>query len=81
MRPRSKAVSRAFVQELQEVEIPTGHPVGRGAGGRPRSGKGQVQISELFVDEKCNPAVLNFPRSTGVGRIVPRGGGDDREED
>ena len=29
-RPRSQAVSRAFVQELQEVEIPTGHPVGRG---------------------------------------------------
>ena len=29
-RPRSQAVSRAFVQELQEVEIPTGHLVGRG---------------------------------------------------
>ena len=30
VRPRSQAVSRVLVQELQEVEIPTGHLVGRG---------------------------------------------------
>jgi len=34
--------------------------------------KGQVYISELFVEGNCNPAVLDFPRSTGVGRAVPR---------
>ena len=34
--------------------------------------KGRVQISELFVEEKCSPAVLGFLRSTGVGRTVPR---------
>ena len=43
--------------------------------------KGQVQISELFVEEKCSPAVLDFPRSAGVGRIVPREGGENEEED
>jgi len=32
--------------------------------------KGQVQISELFVEEKCSPAVLDFLRSAGVGRTV-----------
>jgi len=43
--------------------------------------KGQVQISELFVEEKCSPAVLDFLRSTGVGRTVPREGGENEEED
>ena len=43
--------------------------------------KGQVQISELFVEEKCSPAVLDFLGSTGVGRTVPREDGEDGEED
>jgi hypothetical protein len=43
--------------------------------------KGQVQISELFVEEKCSPAVLDFLRSTGVGRTVPREDGENEEED
>jgi len=43
--------------------------------------KGQVQISELFVEGKCSQAVLDFLRSTGVGRTVPRGDGEDEEED
>ena len=30
--------------------------------------EGQVQISGLFVEEKCSPAVLDFLRSTGVRR-------------
>jgi len=38
--------------------------------------KGQVQISELFVEEKCSPAVLDYLRSMGVGRA-----GEDEEED
>ena len=57
------------------MEIPTGHPVGR----RPeetKKRKGQVQISELFVEEKCSPAVLDFLRSTGIGRTVPREDGE-----
>ena len=40
--------------------------------------KGQVQIPELFVD---TPAVLDFLRSTGVGRTVPREDGENEEED
>jgi len=43
--------------------------------------KGQVQISELFVEEKRSPAVLDFLRSTGVGRTVPREDGENEEED
>ena len=38
--------------------------------------KGQIQISELFVEEKCSPAVVDFLRSTGVGRTVPREDGE-----
>ena len=43
--------------------------------------KGQVQISELFAEEKCSPAVLDFPRCTGVSRTVPREDGENEEED
>ena len=43
--------------------------------------KGQVQISELFVEETCSPAVLDFLRSTGVGRTIPREDGENDEED
>jgi len=43
--------------------------------------KGRVQISELFVEEKCSPAVLDFLRSTGAGRTVPRDDGEYEEED
>jgi len=43
--------------------------------------KGQVQISELFVEEKCSPAVLDFLTRTGVGRAVPRKDGGNEEED
>jgi len=43
--------------------------------------KEQVQISELFVEEMCSPAVLDFLRSTGVGKAVPREDGEDEEED
>ena len=34
-------------------------------------------MSELVVEEKCSPAVLDFLRSTGVGRTVPREDGED----
>ena len=43
--------------------------------------KGEVQISELFVEEKCSAAQLDFLRSTGVGRAVPREDGENEEED
>jgi len=43
--------------------------------------KRQVQVSELFVEEKCSPAVLVFLRSTGVGRTVPSEDGENEEED
>jgi len=43
--------------------------------------KGQVQISELFVEEKCSPVVLDFLRCTGVSRTVPREDGENEEED
>jgi len=42
--------------------------------------KGQVQLSELFVEEKCSPAV-DFLRSAGVGRTVPKEDGESEEED
>jgi len=43
--------------------------------------EGQVQISELFVEEKCSPAVLDFLRSTDIGSTVPREEGEDEEEE
>ena len=43
--------------------------------------KGQVQISELFAEEKCSPAVLDFLRSTGVGRTVPMEDGENEDDD
>ena len=61
------------------MEIPTGHPVGRGPE-EDQKRKGQVQISELFVEEKCSPAVLDFLRCTGVGRTVPRVDGENEED-
>ena len=42
--------------------------------------KGQVQISELFVEEKCSGAVLDFLRSRGVGRTVAREDGENEED-
>ena len=36
--------------------------------------------SELFVKEKYSPDVLDFLRSTGVGRTVPREGEDGGED-
>jgi len=42
--------------------------------------KGQVQISEPFAEEKCSPAVLDFLRSTGVGRTVPREDGENEAD-
>ena len=42
--------------------------------------KGRVQISELFAEEKCSPAMLDFLRSTGVGRTAPREDGEDEED-
>jgi len=61
-----------FVQELQEVEILTGYPVGRGLGEDQEAERAGPDIRALF-EEKCSPAVLDFPRSAGVGRTVPRG--------
>jgi len=52
--------------------------VGRGPG-EDQEAEGQVQISELFVEEKCSPAVLDFLRSMGVGTTVPREGGENEE--
>ena len=40
----------------------------------------EPQISELFVEGKCSPAVLDFLRSTGVGRAVPREDGENEED-
>ena len=62
------------------MEIPTGHPVGRGPE-EDQEAEGQVQISELFVEEKCSPAVLDFLRSTGLVRTVPREDGENEDED
>jgi len=59
------------------VEIPT---VWAEVQRKTKKRKGQVQISELFVEEKCSPAVLDFLRSTGVGRTVPREDGENEEE-
>jgi len=61
-------------------ENPNRPSCGQRSGGRPKK-RGQVQISELFVEEKCSPAVLDFLGSTGVGRTVPREDGEDGEED
>jgi len=62
------------------VEIPTGHPVGRGPA-EDQEAEGQVQISQHFVEEMCGPAMLDFLRSTGVGRTVPREDGEGEEGD
>jgi len=44
-------------------------------GQKTKKRKGQVQMSELFAEEKCSSAVPDFPRSTGAGRpTVLRGG-------
>jgi len=39
--------------------------------------EGQIQTSELFVEEKCSPAMLDFLRSTSVG-MQDRTGEDER---
>jgi len=38
-------------------------------------------MPELFVEEKCSPAVLDFLRSTGVGRTIPREDGEEEDQD
>jgi len=58
------------------VEIPTGHPVAE-ARRKTKKRKGQIQMSELFVEENA-PSRAGLPEKHGT---VPREDGDDEEED
>jgi len=48
-----------------------------------RKGKRKWRVGDLLADEKCSPAVLDFLRSTYVGRAAPpvEGTWDSDEED
>jgi hypothetical protein len=51
--------------------------VRKGAG----RGKDRFKIGDLFADERCNQAILNFLSATEVGRLAPSlAGGDARSE-
>ena len=72
--------SREHCSRAARSGNPNSHPVGRGPAG-DQEVEGQVQICELFVEEQCGPAVLDFLRSAGVGKTVLREDGEDEEED
>ena len=38
--------------------------------GQQKKGKQKWRVGELLADERCSPAVLNFLRSTHVGRTT-----------
>jgi len=50
-----------------KMERPTGRDVGEGQGGDE---EGEAEVA-LLADERCSPAVLDFLRSTQVGRTAP----------
>ena len=56
--------------------------MGEGQGGDER-GKQKWRVGDLLADERCSPAVLDFLRSTYVGRAAPpvEGTWDSDEED
>lgn len=60
----------ASVQELPPLEAPPKilWPKVRGGAGR---GKDRFKIWDLFADERCSRAVLDFPATTDVGGRAP----------
>ena len=44
--------------------------MGKGQGGDEK-GKRKWRVGDLLVDERCSPAVLDFLRTTYVGRAAP----------
>ena len=57
------------VQALLQVEGPAGREVGEGQGG-DEEGEVEAARGHLLADERCSPAVLDFLRSTYVGRTA-----------
>jgi len=58
------------IQALFHVEGPAGRTLGEGQGGN-EEGKQKWREGDLLADEWCSPAVLDFLRSTYVGRAAP----------
>jgi len=46
-----------------------------------KKGKEKSRMGDLLVDERCSPAVLDFLRSTHVGRAAPLVEGNCDSED
>jgi len=39
---------------------------------RTKKGRDHFLMADLFADERCSKAMLRFPETTGVGKIVPK---------
>ena len=55
--------------------------MGEGQGG-DEEGEAEERVCDLLADERCSPTVLDFLRSTHVGRTAPpvEGNWDSEEE-
>jgi len=67
--------ARAHVQELPAMKKPAEDPLGNRPGGDqeasgPSPGRDSIKIAELFADERCNLAILDFLATTDVGRTA-----------
>jgi len=72
-----------FNSENERMEAATEDPVGGSTKG-DRKGKDRFTIRDLFADERCTSAILDFLRTTKVGsrvgpRAVPPKPGEDGE--
>jgi len=68
--PDNICVTQQTRDHLFKVERSTGSTVGEGQGG-DEEGKRKWRVGDLLADERCSPAVLNFLRTTYVGRVAP----------
>jgi hypothetical protein len=50
-------------------------PCGQRCGGR----RGEVRIRDLFADERCCQAILDFLATTDVGRLAPKPAEEDSQ--
>ena len=65
-----------LVQALQPMSPAKGD---LGKSGEGKRGKRKWKMAELFADERCSEAILEFLRTTEVGRKVHRPGGEGRD--
>jgi hypothetical protein len=66
----------ASLQELSRVEETAEDPMSGGRGGN-REGKDWFRNRDVFADDRCSQAILDYLATTQVGRRVPNPAAED----